>query len=111
MRKIKTQDVFKLARIIRISGAKNELAEILRASQNGNNGDARKVGVDLIMTLVSVCGEEEVEKMLYELIGGIAEKKPTDIMDLDLDELIELFKEIGEQNNLSNFFDTAVKSA
>lgn len=108
MRKIKTHDVFKLARIIRISGAKKELTEALRASQEG---DAREVGIDLIMTLVSVCGEEEVEKQLYELIGNISEKKPEEIEDLNLDEFIDLIKEIGEQNNLSNFFNTAVKSA
>lgn len=111
MRKIKTKDVFKMARIIKLSGAKDELADTLRASQSSGAGDAGQIGVDLIMTLCSACGSENIEKELYELIGDIAEMKPTEIRDMDLDVLIDLFKEIGELNNLSDFFESAVKSA
>ena len=111
MRKIKTKDVFTMARIIKMSGTKDELAETLRASQTSDAGDAGRIGVDLIMTLCSACGEEPIEKKLYELIGDIAEMEATEIRDMDLDKLIELFKEIGEQNNLTNFFENAVKSA
>ena len=111
MRKIKTKDVFKMARIIKISGAKEELADALRASQTSDAGDAGKIGVDLIMTLCSACGSEQIEKELYEFIGDIAEVKANDIRDMDLDKLIDLFKEIAELNNLSDFFENAVKSA
>ena len=109
MRKIKTHDVFKLARIINISGAKDEIAETLRATQSGDAPG--EVGITLMMTLISACGSEEVEKLLYELIGGIAEEKPDEIKNKDLDVLMDLLKEIAEQNNLLNFFETAVKSA
>ena len=105
MRKIKTKDVFKMARIIKLSGAKDELADTLRTSQSSGAGDAGQIGVDLIMTLCSACGSENIEKELYELIGDIAEMKPTEIRDMDLDVLIDLFKEIGELNNLSDFFE------
>ena len=111
MRRIKTKDVFKMARIIKISGAKEELADTLRASQTSDAGDAGKIGVDLIMTLCSACGSEQIEKELYDLIGDIAEVKANDIRDMDLDKLIDLLKEIGELNNLSDFFESAVKSA
>ena len=109
MRKLKTFDVFKMARIIRMSGAKEELADSLRATQTGEAPG--EVGISLMMTLITVCSEENVENALYELIGDIAEEKPDAIKNMDLDKLVDLFKEIGEQNNLSNFFETAVKSA
>lgn len=109
MRKIKTIDVFKLARIIRLSGAKEDIAESLRATQSGEAPG--EVGINLMMTLITVCGNEEVEKSIYELIGGVAEEEPDDIMNKDLDKLTELLRDIAEQNNLSNFFETAVKSA
>ena len=108
MRKIKTKDVFKLARIIKLSGAKDEIAAALRATQSGEN--AAGVGIELLMTLISSCADQEVETSLYELIGDISEEKSSVIKDMDLDELMDTLKEIGEQNNLSNFFDTAVKS-
>ena len=79
MRKIKTKDVFTMARIIKLSGAKDEFAETLRASQSSDAGDAGKIGVDLIMTLCSACGEEAIEKKLYELVGDIAEMKAEEI--------------------------------
>jgi len=108
MRKIKTKDVFKLARLIKISGTKEELTEILGASKSQ---DASEIGLKAIMTLITACGEEETEKGIYELLADIAEKKPTDIENMELEELSTFLKEISEQNNLSNFFDTAVKSA
>ena len=109
MRKIQTQDVFKLARIIRLSGAKDELTEALKASTSSELSSG--AGLDLMMSLISACGNEEVENALYALIGGIAEAKPDEIMTMDLDELGALLKDISEQNNLSRFFDLAVKSA
>lgn len=108
MRKIKTKDVFALARLIKNAGMKDELAQTLKAS---STGDAREVGINFMMSLISACGNEETEKGVYSLIGQIAEKTPEAIEDMDLDVLLETLKEIDDQNNLSNFFDAAVKSA
>ena len=110
MRKIQTQDVFKLARIIRLSGAKDELTETLKASTSSESNSG-VLGVDLMMSLISACGNEEVENALYDLIGNIAEAKAGEIKTMDLDVLGTLLKDISEQNNLSRFFDLAVKSA
>lgn len=107
MRKIKTKDVFSLARLIKNAGMKDELTETLKAS---SSGDAREVGINFIMSLISACGNEETEKGIYKLIGDIAEKDPEDIENMDLEVLTDTIKEISEQNNLSNFFDAAVKS-
>lgn len=109
MRKIQTQDVFKLARIIRLSGAKDELTEALKASTSSELRSS--AGLDLMMSLISACGNEEVENALYDLIGNIAEAKAGEIKTMDLDDLGTLLKDISEQNNLSRFFDLAVKSA
>lgn len=108
MRKIITKDVFKLARLIKHSGAKEELTDILGGSREK---DASEVGLKAIMTLISACGEENTEKEIYELLSGIAEKKPEDIENMVLEDLKDLLKEIADQNNLSDFFDAAVKSA
>ena len=108
MRKIKTKDVFALARLIKNAGMKDELTEALKAS---SAEDAREVGINFMMSLISACGNEETEKGIYSLIGQIAEKTPEAIEDMNLDELVDTLKEISDHNNLSNFFDAAVKSA
>ena len=109
MRKIKTFDVFKLARIIKLSGAKDELSTALRATQEP--GGASGAGIELLMTLVIACADQQIEDAFYDLVGDIAEEKPDKIKNMDLEELTTTFKEISEQNNLTVFFDAAVKSA
>lgn len=108
MRKIITKDVFKLARLIKHSGAKEELTDILGASREA---DASEIGLKAVMTLISACGEENTEKEIYELLSGIAEKKPSEIENMALEDLKELLEDIADENNLSDFFDAAVKSA
>lgn len=107
MRKIKTKDVFKLARIIRNSGAKDELTEVFGNPEE----DTRERGLKAAMTLISAASSEETEKAIYDLIGDIAEKKPSEIENMELEELKEVLKAIADENNLSNFFDAAVESA
>ena len=108
MREIITKDVFKLARLIKTSGAKDELTEIFGASKSM---DASEIGLKAVMTLISACGEEATEKQIYELLSGIAEKKPEEIENMSINDLKDLIRKIADQNNLSDFFEEAVKSA
>lgn len=111
MRKIQTQDVFKFARIVRRTNAKNEIASIFEEKPKGKDKDAisEKVGIQIMLTLLEVCSDEETEEKIYDLIGGIAEKSVEEMRSQSLDVTIGQIKQIFSENNMKAFFDAAGK--
>lgn len=110
MRKIQTQDVFKLARIIKSADLKNEISNAIEQINAGSKKDknlSEKVGVRVFLTIVEGCADVKTEEQIYELIGGIAEIPASDIKTQSLDATIELIKKIASENNMVNFFSTA----
>ena len=108
MRKIQFQDAFVLARIIK----KADVKEILiRANTTLKQGNVNKedVFLDVLFSVLAGAADENVENEIYELLGGVAEKGVDDIKSLEMDELIVLVKKIAKENDLANFFKSAVK--
>lgn len=117
MRKLITADVFKMARIIRKANAKEEIKKIFsqiseaKKDKKKNIDDVqREAGMEFIAFLVESCGNEEVEKALYELLAGVAEKTSDEIKTQSIDATINLVKQIAKENDLQNFFSVALKS-
>lgn len=111
MRKIQTQDVFKLARIIKNVNLKNEISKIIEEvnteSEKGNVSE--RVGVQVILTIIENCSDTKTEEKIYELIGGIAEVSAATIKSQSLDVTLNMIKQIASENNMMSFFDTAGK--
>lgn len=105
MRKIILSDVPKLARIIKSTGAKES---ILAAYQAGKEKDAdtEKIGANLFFGILENCGNEIVEKQIYDLLSGIIED---DAQNIPLDDLMGYLKKICEENNVVSFFESALK--
>lgn len=116
MRKLITSDVFKMARIIRKANAKEEIKEIFKKVTDAKDSGAdvetmqREAGMEVVAFIIDACGNEDVEKALYSLLAGIAEKKDEEIKNQSLDTTIELLKKIASDNDIQNFFSIAVKS-
>lgn len=108
MRKITTRDVCKLARIMKKSNVEDNIA---RAVEEMEGSKAKKIsekaGIKIMLVLFESVGDPEVEDMIYDLFGGIAEIEPQRIADMPFEETLELFKQINEQNNLKAFFKAA----
>lgn len=126
MRKLITSDVFKMARIIKAAQVKDAIADIFESTKGVNAGiletDSEEVkeekrkaladkqeaaGFEAIMTVFEACSTEKLENMLYELFGGITEKKPEDIARQSLETTIADIKTIVKENNIVNFFKQA----
>ena len=126
MRKLITSDVFKMARIIKEAGVKNAIAEIFKETRNTNivieendseavkkakteaiNKKQEEAGFEAIMTIFESCSTEKLEKMLYEFLGGISEKKSDEVAGQTLEATIEDIKTIVSENNIVNFFKQA----
>lgn len=106
MRKLNTGDVFKMARLMKHS---NVIGTVKEAFVNGKKegADETQVGMDFIVDALYVCSEEKTEAQLYDLLGGICEKKPDEIRDQSLETTVEDIKRIFQENNVINFFRSA----
>lgn len=108
MRKINTSDVFKLARILKKGNVEENIAKAIEGADIKNkNKVSEKIGIKIMLALFESCGEPEVEPLVYELFGGIAEIEPSTIETQTFDKTIEMFKEISKENNLTSFFKQA----
>lgn len=121
MRKINTEDVFKMARLIRkgnivpiiknayAAGRKAKSQEAKSREADGETAEetAEQIGIDAFMDIMCSCTEPEIEELFYELLSGICEKSPDDIRTQSLETTIEDVKRICQENNITNFFKSA----
>jgi len=106
MRKIKTSDVFKFARLINASGMKDELKTMYEEAEGGN---AASVGFEAIFRLIGSVTTEAMEEKLYEFYGDIVEKTADEVRDEDLSSLMDEMERVAAENDLKRFFSAAVK--
>ena len=106
MRKLQTQDVFKLARIIKQAKAKEEITNLMIDGKK-ENADAEELGIKAIFALTESCADVKVESQLYDLIGSVCEKKADEIKTQSLNVTIDDIKQIIKENDMESFFNTA----
>lgn len=106
MRKINTEDVFKMARLMKNG---NILQAVKNAYLEGRkeDADAQQIGIGTVMDIVCSCTDARVESQFYELLGGICEKKPEAIKTQSLEATVEDIRKIFQENNILNFLDSA----
>ena len=129
MRAINTQDVFRLSRIIKAINIKEEIPKITRQIEQMNEvkqsiqeDDAEEVkkekqrryeeimldlGVNIVFSIIEKYSDPRSERAVYELLGGILEKKPDEIANQPIQDTINDIKRIAAENNLINLFKQA----
>ena len=111
MRKIQTQDVFKLARIIKQAKVKNEISDVIKevSDEKEKENISEKVGIRVFLTIMENCSEPAVEEQIYDLFGDIVEISPETVRTQSLDVTFDQIKQMAAENNMMNFFKTAGK--
>lgn len=106
MRKINTEDVFKMARLMKNG---NILQAVKNAYIEGRkeDADAQQIGINTVMDIMCSCTDARVESQFYELIAGICEKKPEEIKTQSFEVTVDDIKKIFQENNFLNFLDSA----
>ena len=102
MRKIQTKDVFAAMRLVKKSGMKQQLIPLIEKA--AGSAEFTKIGIEGFLTVMEVLSENNSERAMYEVLSGPFEMTAEEIETLDLDELSSMVKELGEQNNVRNFF-------
>lgn len=101
MRKIMTKDIFATMRVIKKSGMKQQLIPLVKKAAEA---DVAEVGIEGMLTVMEVLAEHNSERAVYEVLSGPFEMTSDEVEALELDELTTMLTELGEQNNLRNFF-------
>lgn len=103
MRKIQFQDTFRMARIIKKANLKKDFIEAAKAGSK-KGASAKDIGIDVLFAIIDAATDEDLEKEIYEFLGGITELGAETIKQKSMSELIEQFKEIAKENDLKVFF-------
>ena len=106
MRKINTQDVFKMSRLIKHTAIKDVLLKYHEEGSvfNIEEDDIEKFGMRLFFDVIECISDAKAETDFYDLLGGICEKKPEEIQNQTLEETLSDLKLIASENNLKSFF-------
>lgn len=124
MRKLVTKDVFTLGRIVKKAKLKDKLAEITFANQLEEQteedktaskafaeAETKRVGMQMVFSIIEACCEKNVESELYAFLASVFElKSAKEVEELELDKLIANIAELAEKNNLTHFLSLATQS-
>jgi len=103
MRKLNTSDVFALARVVRVSGLRAELQELIKNAAN-RNARVEDVGIGGFLTIMEALAEKKSESAIYEVLAGPLELEPGQVASMPLDEMVQKLKQLEEENDLKSFF-------
>ena len=106
MRKLKTSDLFALARCITQIGVKEDLKQI--GLEANSVKDVTERGFEVAYILFAKVCEKKSEKPIYEFVATLLECKWEEVRDMDPVELLEKLKEVANIADWKRFFKMAV---
>ena len=123
-RKLNFSDTFRFARIIKAAGiTAGELAELIKeigeakknvapAQTDNNDIAAAQTEAGLAMVEYIINKAPEAENQIYSFLASISGKTIGDIVVAEIPEIMELIKDIFEQNaDIKDFFISGLRSA
>lgn len=102
MRKLQTGDLFSFARVIKASGIREDLVKYLQKITV--ESDKEQVGMTTILMIIEALSDKKAEKALYDALSPVFEVD--DIESMPPSELFAYLKQMAEENDLPNFFNT-----
>ena len=115
MRKLIFSDIFVAGRIIKKLELKEKLKEIyskVQEEKKNINDEEREnltknTGIDIIYAIFTECVESKMDNALYEFLAGPFELNLEEVKNLEVEEVINKFKQLAKENNLIDFFKKA----
>lgn len=104
MRKLNTADVFALARIVRASGVRKDLVNLIQRLQQQDKPDLEAVGIEGMMVIMEAMAEPYAEQKIYTALSGPLEMDADDLSHLPPQEFFYLVQQLAKENDLQAFF-------
>lgn len=101
MRKLESRDLFAAMRVIKVSGARHELMQIIKEA---DEDDVEGTGILGVLAIMEALSGTAAEKEIYKCIADIAEKGEDDIEHMPPADFLELLNQIAANNDMKSFF-------
>lgn len=102
MRKLRTGDLFSFARVIKASGIREDLVGYLQTINA--QSDKEQVGMTTILMIIEALSDKKAERAFYDALAPVFEVD--DVESMSPSELFSNLKQLAEENDLPNFFNT-----
>lgn len=98
MRQFKSTDLFKALRVVKAVGVKEEMKEFAQRFADGKISakTQRELGVELMLGILSNCGNEAAEMAFFDFLSGPMETGVAELRDMDLLDFMEQIKAFME---------------
>ena len=104
MRKLRTADLFSFARVIKASGIREELVGYLKTITA--ESDKERVGMNTILMLIEALSDKKAESAIYDALAPVFEMGADEVEMMSPSELFAKLKQMAEENDLPNFFNS-----
>ena len=104
MRQLRTGDLFSFARVIKASGIREDLVGYLQKITT--EADVTKVGMTTILMIIEALSDKKAESAFYDAVAPVFEMSASDVESMPPSELFANLKQMAEENDLLNFFDS-----
>lgn len=102
MRKLQTSDLFSFARVVKKSGVREDLVKYLQ--RISRDDDKENVGLNTILMVIEALGD--AEDCIYDALSPVFEIEAKEIKTMPPAEFFSLIRQLSEENDLPNFFNT-----
>lgn len=110
MRKLNLTDVFRFSRLVKTSGMKDLVSEILhrtsevKAKDAVSDTDLYAVGIDAFMFILDVAAQKNVESDVYNFLAPVWEMTADEVANLSLEKVAENLRKMFAENDFAAFF-------
>lgn len=117
MRRLNTQDAFKMFRIFKktdIASKSKKCIEVYNkraVTQEEIKEKQTELGEQIIYLLFEILSDTKTEECFYDFIAPIFEIEAKGIKEMELPELIKGLKQIVNENDITGFFKLAIPAA
>lgn len=107
MRKLNTKDAINFMRLLKKSGTRKIVVDLLDNAKNKQDESVERIGIDAVFALLEGITTPEAEVELYKFLSGPFEKTPEEVEAMEFEELFAGFRTLAKENNLEHFFTSA----
>lgn len=102
MKKLTGNDLFAAMRLVKKSGAKQELIPVIKGIASGD--DVESVGILGIMTIIEAASARAVEDAVWEFLAAPFEMTAEEVGSMELSKLMDCIEQLVAENDLADFF-------
>lgn len=104
MKKPETNDLFNFARVIKASGMRKELSELIEKATKEKKINYNQVGINGFLLILEALAGKNAEEAIYIALANPFEMSAEEIAKLPIDEFFEKLTELVKLIDIKRFF-------